>query len=309
MDLPPEIDDYIRESIDYSIGLPVSTQTLEVKLLSYEETERQLRHQYLYMKSQLKEKDEIIERVRAESTLNAQAAKKFVEENQKLVMECSNLLAQCNRWEKECSLYDHDQEALMDFGNEADNGAKVAEMRTRDLEEELTKLSKELVFYKQQSEGKQVGEMTKTVSTEHFLVDTLLSTLVGSDDVASTAHSFLEANSQVEVCQKMLEMWESLMPSTQKVLAVASEVKVLFEENNVLDKENRRLMKLLQKERQLNNPGGKHNSASLKNNKRKSSPKDCSPIEKRLDFTNSGSPRQVLSPLRHNTPESRLHKK
>ncbi|KAI3670346.1 hypothetical protein L1987_87937 [Smallanthus sonchifolius] len=330
MDVPQENDDYVRESIDYSIGLPVSTRTLELKPLSYEETERQLRNQYLYLKSKLKEKDEIIERVRAESTMNAQAVKKFVEENQKLVMECSNLLAQCNKCEKECSLYDNDREALMDFGNEADNRAKVAEICVCDLQEELTKLSKELVFYKQQFEGKQVGEMTKTVSSEHFLVDTLLSTLVSTDDVASTAHSFLEANSEVEVCQKMLEMWESLKPSTQKVLALASEVKilqkekdhlrnnlttaeeevkVLFEENSVLDKENRRLMKLLQKERQLNNSGGKHNSASLKNNKRKSSPRDCSPIEKKLDFTNSGSPRQVLSPLRHNTPESRLHKK
>ncbi|KAI3670345.1 hypothetical protein L1987_87936 [Smallanthus sonchifolius] len=304
MDLPQEVDDYVRESIDYSIGLPVSTRTLELKLLSYEETERQLRHQYLYLKSKLKEKDEIIERVRAESTMNAQAVKKFVEENQKLVLECSNLLAQCNKWEKECSLYDHDREALMDFGNEADNRAKVAEIRARDLEEELTKLSKELVFYKQQSEGKQHIDKLTSLAAE-----------VSTDDVASTAHSFLEANSEAEVCQKMLQMWEScsLKPSTQKVLALASEmkilqkekdhlrnnlttaeeeVKVLFEENNVLDKENRRLMKSLQKERQLNNSGGKHNSASLKNNKRKSSPRDCSPIEKKLDYSNSGSPRQ-----------------
>ncbi|XP_076932770.1 uncharacterized protein LOC143598445 [Bidens hawaiensis] len=218
----------------------------------------------------------------------------------------------------------------MDFGNEADNRAKEAETRAHDLEQELTKLSKELMFYKDQSEDKQVGEITKTVSTESYLVDTLLSTLVNKDDVASTARSFLEANKGVEVCQKMLEIWDSLKPSTQKVLALAStvkilqnekdhirsnlttaeeEVKVLFEENNILDKENRRLMKLIRNERQLSNSGGKNNSASLKNNKRKSSPRDCSPIENKLDFIESGSPRQALSPLRHNTPESRLHKK
>ncbi|KAI3820255.1 hypothetical protein L1987_07799 [Smallanthus sonchifolius] len=331
MDLPQETDDYIRESIDYSLGLPVSTNTLELKLRFSEETQRQLRDQYMYLKSKLKEKDETIERVRCESTLNAQAVKKFVEENQKLATECANLLNQCNKWERECSLYDHDREALMDFGNEADNRAKEAEARVHDLEQELTKLSKELMFYKHQSEGKQVGEMAKTVSTENILVDTLLSTLINKDDVASTAHSFLEANSGVEVCQKMLEIWESLKPSSQKVLALVSEVKrlqkekdhlrnnltmaeeevkVLFEENNVFDKENRRLTKLLQKERQLNDSGGKHNnSASLKNNKRKSSPRDCSPNENKLDFIESGSPRQALSPLRHNTPESRLHKK
>ncbi|KAK1406730.1 hypothetical protein QVD17_38338 [Tagetes erecta] len=331
MDLPQETDDFIRQSIDYSLGLPVSTSTLELKLRFSEETQRQLRQQYISLKSKLNEKDEIIDRVRSEATLNAQAVKKFVEENQKLAMECSNLLDQCNKWEKECSLYDHDREALMDFGNEADNRAKEAEARACDLEQELAKLSKELMFYKHQYEGKQVGgEMTKTVTTENVLVDTLLSTLINKDDVSSTAHSFLEANSGVEACQKMLEIWESLKPSTQQVLALASmvkllqkekdhirnnlttaeeEVKVLFEENNILDKENRRLLKLLQKERQLNDSGGRQNSASLKNNKRKSSPRDCSPIENKPDFIESGSPRQALSPLRHNTPESRLHKK
>lgn len=79
-----------------------------------------------------------------------------MEENQKLATECANLLDQCNKWEKECSLYDHDREALMDFGNEADNRAKEAEACARDLEQELVKLSKELLFYKHQSEGKQV---------------------------------------------------------------------------------------------------------------------------------------------------------
>ncbi|XP_076921216.1 uncharacterized protein LOC143582573 [Bidens hawaiensis] len=330
MDLPQQTDEFIRESIDHSLGLPVSKRTLELKLRASEDTERELREQYWYLKAKLNEKDELIERVRAESTLNAQAVKKFVEENQKLAIECANLLTQFNKWEKECSLYDHDREALMDFGNEADNRAKEAETRVHDLEQELTKLSKELMFYKDHSEDKQVGEITKTVSTESYLVDTLLSTLVNKDDVASTARSFLEANKGVEVCQKMLEIWESLKPSTQKVLALAStvkilqnekdhirsnlttaeeEVKVLFEENNILDKENRRLMKLIRNERQLSNSGGKNNSASLKNNKRKSSPRDCSPIENKLDFIESGSPRQALSPLRHNTPESRLHKK
>lgn len=56
--------------------------------------------------------------------------------------------------------------------------------------------------------GFKVGEMTKTVPTESLLVDTLLSTMINKDDVSSTAHSFLEANSGVEACQQMLENWE-----------------------------------------------------------------------------------------------------
>lgn len=82
--------------------------------------------------------------------MNAIALKKFVDENQKLAMECSNLLAQCEKWERECSLYDHDREALMNFGNEADERAKEAEILVLELEEEVSKLSEELQLYKYQ---------------------------------------------------------------------------------------------------------------------------------------------------------------
>lgn len=83
--------------------------------------------------------------------MNAVALKKFVDENQKLAMECSNLLAACNKWERECSLYDRDREALMDFANEADERAKEAEVRIRDLEEDNKRLLEELHLYKGQS--------------------------------------------------------------------------------------------------------------------------------------------------------------
>lgn len=64
MDIPQETDDYLRESIEFSLGLPVSTSTLELKLRASEESQRRIRDQYLYLISRLKEKDEIIERVR-----------------------------------------------------------------------------------------------------------------------------------------------------------------------------------------------------------------------------------------------------
>ncbi|KVH98543.1 uncharacterized protein LOC112511731 [Cynara cardunculus var. scolymus] len=324
MDLPQEIDDYLRESIEYSLGLPVSTRTLELKLRSSEEAQRHSRDQCFYLKSKLMEKDKTIDRVRAEASMNAQAVKRFVEENQKLAMECDNLLSQCTKWEKECSLYDRDREALMDFGNEADERAKEAELRVHYLEEELSKLSEELQYFKQQSNVQKVGEPTDNESTEHLLIDALLSTLINKEEIASTAHSFLEANIGVDVCQKMLKRWDRLKPSARAVLSLASEVKklqedkdhlrinltkaeeevtVLFDENNVLDKENRRLMKLLQKERHLLDSGGKRSSASIKNHKRKSSPcpKESSPIEKKIDFSDAtSSPRQPLSPLLHN---------
>lgn len=89
--------------------------------------------------------------------MNAQALKKFVEENQKLAKECESLLGQCRRWENECSLYDHDREALMDFGNEADERAKEAEVRVHELEGELSRVVDELQFYKHQCEMQSVN--------------------------------------------------------------------------------------------------------------------------------------------------------
>ena len=64
MDIPQEIDDYIKESIQYSLGLPVSAQTLELKLQASLEAQNQLRDRCLHLHSKLKEKDEIIERTR-----------------------------------------------------------------------------------------------------------------------------------------------------------------------------------------------------------------------------------------------------
>lgn len=64
MGLPEEIDDYIKETIDYTLGLPVSARTLELKLQAYEKSQKQLRDQYFLLRSKLKEKDEIIQRAR-----------------------------------------------------------------------------------------------------------------------------------------------------------------------------------------------------------------------------------------------------
>ncbi|GFZ10240.1 hypothetical protein Acr_21g0008390 [Actinidia rufa] len=331
MDLSQEIDDYIKESIEYSIGLPVSAHTLELKLRASEEACNRLRGQCLYLQRRLREKDDVIDRSRAESSMNAQAMKKFVEENQKLATECANLLSQCTRWEKECSLYDHDREALMEFGNEADERAKEAEIRVHELEEELRRMTEELQFYKHQCEMQSVDSSGEDLAMEQILLESLITTLVGNNEVAPTARAFLEANSGVEMCQRLLNTWNSLRPSTQKILALVAEVKtlqnnkehlrinltraeeevnILFEENKILDKENKRLLRL-HKDRCTLGSDEKHTSSAFaKGNKRKSSPKMSSPIERKIDFCDVDSPRKPLSPLQHNSsPESRMHKK
>ncbi|XP_028757389.1 uncharacterized protein LOC114716546 isoform X1 [Neltuma alba] len=341
MDLPRDIDLYLKESIDDSLGLPVSLRTLESKLRASEESQRLLRQQRLSLLSKLKEKDQMIDRVKSEATMNAQALKKFVEENQKLASECATLLSQCHKWDRECSLYDRDREALMEFGNEADERAKEAEFRAQQLEEELGKLLEELQYYKHEYNVRSIlpdrffffffalkdGASSNSTEVEENLLDALLSVVTNKD--GASAYTFLEANSGNEACKKLLTMWNCLKPSTRKVLSLVAEVKslekdkehlrinldraeeevkLLSDENNILNKENKRLLKL--KERNHLGSGGKHSSsASATSNKRKSSPKTSSPIERKIDFEDMDTARTPLSPLQTNSPDSRMHKK
>ncbi|KAG4200605.1 hypothetical protein ERO13_A05G223200v2 [Gossypium hirsutum] len=323
MGIPQEIDDYMKRTIDDSLGLPISTESLQLKLRSSEETQRRLRVQYLLLLSKLKEKDQIIERSKAEANMNAVALKRFVQENQKLAAECANLLSQCNKWEKECLLYDRDREALMDFGNEADERAKKAEIRVHELEEELGKLNEELRFYQHRYESQEIDSSSEGATEEENLLESILAALICKNEVTS-GRAFLEANTSLESCLRLLKMWNRLRPSTQKILTLAAEVKtlkkdkehlrinlskaeeevkILFEENNILDEANKRLLRQSREEKNLHDSGGKHTgSASAKTNKRKSSPKIRSPIEKKINFTETDSARKPLSPFRYNSP-------
>lgn len=66
------------------------------------------------------------------------------------------MLSQCKKWERECLLYHQDRDALMEFGNEADERAREAESRVRELEEEVARMSEELRLRKPQIGSEQV---------------------------------------------------------------------------------------------------------------------------------------------------------
>ncbi|KAK9115688.1 hypothetical protein Sjap_014635 [Stephania japonica] len=370
MSIPQEIDEFIKESIDFSIGLPVTTKTLELKLRAAEASQRRLHDQIFVLQARLKEKDEAIERARSEASLNAQALKKFVEENQRLAIECSNLLERCSRLERECSLYDHDREVLMEFANEADERAREAENRVGVVEEELRRLTGNDEHERNSvNGGKANGELCQSrekisdlerftgsaegcddtpiscgrlssmnedtnkgsMTAEGHLLESLTTSIIGIADLAENARSFLEASIGIEACQRLLGMWQRLGSTALHMIALAAEVKtlqndkehlrvnltraeeevkVLFEENNILEEEYKRLLRKYNREKQ-HGSGNKHSSsASGKGNKRKSSPKMCSSVEgMMIDFDASESPRQPLSPLQYNSPENRMHKK
>ncbi|OWM80979.1 uncharacterized protein LOC116215216 [Punica granatum] len=325
MNLPEEIEDYIKESIDHCLGLPVSEQTLELKLRASEEARRELQDQCLLLQSRLKEKDDQIELARGEASMTAQALKKFVEENQKLAAECVDLLAQCKKWEGECALYDKDREALIDFGNEADEKAKQAEARARHLEEEVLRLSDELRSYKRKLAAHEDGGPAERRVMEETLLESVLE-MVNNGGFVST-NSFLDGGN--ESCQKLLNMWNFLRPATQKVLSLVAEAKklekdrehlrtnlskaeeeakMLFNENNILNDENQRLLRHYRRVvgSGVKSPG----TASAKSNKRKSSTKVTSRAdEKRLDFGDVEPVRAPLSPLKCNSPDNRMQKR
>ncbi|XP_077247003.1 uncharacterized protein LOC143886771 [Tasmannia lanceolata] len=395
MDLSSDLDEYIHKSIEYSLGLPVPEKTLELKLRASEDSCNRLRELIFLLQDRLKEKDTRIERSRAEASMNAQALKKYIEENKKLELECGKLISQCAKWENECLLYDRDREALMEFGNDAEERVKEAEIRALEAEESSRRLMEDLNYYRHECENHLANEARATAELHalrhkideldhtrlqgcdndrlscrqcsslekenHELRSHLLSTVTGdssglgttleehlldsvissmltkvdttrpmTDEIPVNARSFLEAHTEVESCQSLLKVWESLKPSTKNILALAcvveslqndkehirinlhraeEEVKVLSEENDVLDEEIKRLLRQLKRERHHQGSGCKHTTSASSKGKRKSSPRTPSSVGKVIDFNGSDSPRKPLSPLQQNSPDCRMQEK
>ncbi|KAJ1407427.1 hypothetical protein SESBI_24357 [Sesbania bispinosa] len=71
MDLPREVDGYIKQSIDDSLGIRVSSQTPEAKLRATQESQCRLREQHLSLLSKLKQKDQLIKLLKSEMDMNA----------------------------------------------------------------------------------------------------------------------------------------------------------------------------------------------------------------------------------------------
>ena len=55
-----------------------------------------------------------------------------------------------------------------------------------------------------------VGSSAEGSAVEQFLLESLVTTLVGDNEVAQTAHAFLEANCGVDLCQSLLKKWNRL---------------------------------------------------------------------------------------------------
>ncbi|KAF3780406.1 tRNA guanine-37-N1-methyltransferase 2 [Nymphaea thermarum] len=94
--------------------------------------------------------------------MNARALKTSVEQSQRLSSEVTNLTMQIAKLNKECSLYDNDREALMEFGNDADERARQAEACAQKAEDNSRRLSDEV------NQSKQEIELLMADKTRHL---------------------------------------------------------------------------------------------------------------------------------------------
>ncbi|CAN6481431.1 unnamed protein product [Victoria cruziana] len=366
MGLSLELESYIQNSIENAVGLPVSEKALQSKLFAMEESRRVLQGQIFALQDLVNDQNEKIERAKFEAAMNAQALRKSIEQNQQLNAEINDLTASIERLNKECSLYDKDREALMEFGNDADERAREAEVRALEAEDAFRRLSEELNQSKRETEiltikrsrlteeltllqhkifelenerdGTNVicsqcaglkdgGHSSDTSPNEdlHLLASLVESTLAKGcrsreevEEAVAKGLTFLEAHAAEGPNWRLIQLWEKLRPSVRCIVALAAEVEslredkehlrinlhraegevaVLFEENKLLDEENKRLLRRCYRERNQQCSPSSHSAKS----KRKASPKMNNAAERATDSEGPDSPRWPLSPLEYNS--------
>ncbi|URD94262.1 hypothetical protein MUK42_01332 [Musa troglodytarum] len=118
MDLSPGTEEYIKESIEISLGLPVSVESLSLKLLASEDARRRLQDQIFDLEDRIKESSKRLEQSRAESKMNAQGVRRCVEEKEVIASQYADLVNHCRNLEEECSLYERDLERIMESCDE-----------------------------------------------------------------------------------------------------------------------------------------------------------------------------------------------
>ncbi|CAF2115297.1 unnamed protein product [Brassica napus] len=132
MDLPRDV-----ETTNHSLEIPITMDALQKKLFAAQGSQLRLYEQYMSSVSRLKKKDQVIDLVRSEASINAQALKKLDEEDQILRGEYDDLVNQCNDLKRECFIYQLDLEASKRSGNKSEQRAREADSRARVLEQEL----------------------------------------------------------------------------------------------------------------------------------------------------------------------------
>uniref|UniRef100_A0A0A9ECM6 Uncharacterized protein n=1 Tax=Arundo donax TaxID=35708 RepID=A0A0A9ECM6_ARUDO len=237
-------DKYMLDSIQSSLGLPVSDHSLRLKLRAYEDHNRRLQDHVFSLEEDLRAARRRIELLKTEAAMNAAGLRRCIEDKDTMAAAYNDL---STKSAKECALYERDLERVMETCDDL----------ARENEELRARLHQ------------------------------------NADLAALTA--------QVQELQKDKEILRMNLDTAER------EVITLSEDNRVLDEENKRL--LLEKERLRRSEINQSASTSTKHKRKSSSLKDGSPIGQAIDFSDADSSRHPLSPLPHNSPGYRAHKK
>ncbi|XP_020593656.1 myosin-10-like [Phalaenopsis equestris] len=236
MDMLQEVDDYIKESIECSLGLPVSEKTLRLKLLASEDERHRLQDQIFFLQDQLKESHKRLQLSKEETNMNLQGLKNCIQDKERMAARCVEMENYCAKMESECMLFERDLEKAMESCDE--------------LEKENNELRAQL-------------------------------------------RDSLSAQALVAEVKSLQEDKENLRINLQRA---EEEVKVLFEDNRLLDDENKRLLRLLQRETQRHGSGNKLSASSSKG-KRKSSMMKSIAFGRQIEFNSEEQARQPLTPF------------
>ncbi|EAY88125.1 hypothetical protein OsI_09561 [Oryza sativa Indica Group] len=126
---PGGADDYIRDSIHDSLGLPVSDRSLRLKLLASEDHRRRLQDHVFALEEDLRAAARRIEQLKAESAMNAAGLRRCIEEKETMVSAYNDLSSHSAKLERECTLYERDLERAMESCD--DLAKENDEMRAR----------------------------------------------------------------------------------------------------------------------------------------------------------------------------------
>ncbi|KAM0942180.1 hypothetical protein DsansV1_C15g0135541 [Dioscorea sansibarensis] len=132
MDLTPETDEYIRESIEDSVGLRVPARTLCLKLIASEDERRRLQDQIFLLGDRLDDAERRLDECRVEASMNALELKKCIEEKAAMISEHRALTEHCAALEEECSLYERNFKRLMEVCDELGKENDALQARLQD---------------------------------------------------------------------------------------------------------------------------------------------------------------------------------
>lgn len=141
--LPGGAEEYVRDSIGISLGLPVPERSLRHKLLASEDLRRRLQDHVFALEEDLHAAARRIDLLKNESAMNAEGIRRCVEEKEAVAAHRDRLAADAARLEKECTLYERDLERAMESCDELARENEDLRARLKDTPD-LTALNNEV---------------------------------------------------------------------------------------------------------------------------------------------------------------------